>query len=181
MGPVVSEDLREWTLRPFKSSQTYQNLSQNGHCVFHVMDDVLPLVQLVLRLPHELEFERVESATEVQQVEHPIWRVASACRWFHLEIEEWNLESERSEAKAKLVDEGNIRPFWGWNRAKHAVLEATILTTRLHILERNVVEAEFQRLKSAIEKTAGSRETVAWNLLLENLTNYYKDGGDVVD
>ena len=44
MGPLVDVELKNWTLRPFSSSTTFRNLQSNPHCVFHVIDDVVPLV-----------------------------------------------------------------------------------------------------------------------------------------
>lgn len=160
IGPVVDADLKHWVLRPFTSSGTFARLRKNPVCVFHVVDDVLPLVRAVLRIEQTLTFTQVASGG---------WVYGDACHWFQLRVVEWDLENARTEAKAVVEAEGVLRPFWGWNRAKHAVLEATILTTRLHLLEPEFVAAEFQRLESAVQKTAGERETSAWKLLLERL------------
>jgi hypothetical protein len=40
MGPRVDRQLTRLTLRPFQTSQTYQNLKRHGEGVFHVTDDV---------------------------------------------------------------------------------------------------------------------------------------------
>lgn len=61
---------------------------------------------------------------------------------------------------------GQHRPFWGWNRAKHAIIEFTVLMTRLHLLEASFIDAERERLSSAVDKTAGPKELEAWNLLI---------------
>ena len=58
-----------------------------------------------------------------------------------------------------------MRDFFGFNRAKHAVLEATILATRLHLLPIEQVRSEFERLRSPVEKTAGPVELEAWRIL----------------
>ena len=36
---------------------------------------------------------------------------------------------------ADVVDSGRLRDFFGFNRAKHAVIEAAILATRIDFLE----------------------------------------------
>lgn len=164
MGPVVSPDLDQWTLRPFQTSTTFKNLRRHGHCVFHVTDDVLPIVKTALGLPFEFEFEiDSETADQAAVMRAPI--IKTACRWFRLSIADWNVSQPRSELRAELHSQGSLRDFWGWNRAKHAILEGTILATRRHMLEPGVLAIELQRLKSAVEKTAGPRELQAWQVL----------------
>jgi len=156
MGPVVDEQLTAWTLRPYQSSSTFQLLRREPVCVFHVTDDVLPVVRSALGLPHELQLEPHADSG---------WIIPAACHWYRLQVTEWDVSAERSEAKAVVLDHGQLRPFWGWNRAKHAVLEATILATRLRFVERSQVEADIARLAPAVEKTAGPRERQAWELV----------------
>ena len=93
------------------------------------------------------------------------WILADCCHWFKLQVTDWNVETQRSEARARVIDRGIKRPFWGWNRAKHAVLEATILATRLHLADRHAIADDLATLRLAVEKTAGDREWAAWNLV----------------
>ena len=53
----------------------------------------------------------------------------------------------------------------GFNRAKHAVIEAAILATRVHLLPHEEILAEFDRLSVPVEKTAGQAEAKAFELL----------------
>ena len=156
LGPVVDAELKSWLLRPFQSSTTFQLLRQNGTCVFHVVDDVLPLVQAAIGLRPELACQP-----------HPTggWILESACHWYKLQVIQWNISQPRAEATAEVVDRGSLRPFWGWNRAKHAALEGAILASRLHLLDADHVRNELQRLQVMIDKTAGDRERAAWELL----------------
>lgn len=163
MGPLVSEDLSSWTLRPFRSSRTYELLQSNGRCVFHVIDDTVPVVQAALGLKHELEFDRLTEAG---------WVIRQACHWYRMEIYSWNTTDARGEAHARVISTGVLRPFWGWNRAKHAVLEATILATRLHLAGPSAIAEDLSRLKTIVDKTAGPREHFAWNLLTQYIQNY---------
>ena len=156
LGPVVDVDLTEWTLRPFQTSRIFALLRSNPICVFHVIDDVLPIVRLVLGLEPQLHMERLPSGG---------WIVREACHWYQLEITAWNTDNVRSEARARRVDHGVLRPFWGWNRAKHALIEAAILISRAHLSSPHEVRAELERLKAPIEKTAGPRELEAWRLI----------------
>lgn len=163
MGPLVSEDQVTWTLRPFQSSTTFKLLRDTPHCLFHVVDDVLPIVQNALDLPCQLEFSR-----------HPAggWIIASACRWFRLEVYDWDVSSSRSEVSAKVQSQGRLRDFWGWNRAKHAILEATILATRLDFTQLAIVEAELAKFEVVVNKTAGQRELEAWELVKDYIAKH---------
>ena len=82
-----------------------------------------------------------------------------------LQMIDWDITSSRTEARAAVTDQGFLRPFWGWNRAKHAVLEATILATRLHLTPPAAILEEIAKLSVAVEKTAGARERQAWELV----------------
>ena len=173
MGPVVNENKTEWLLRPFQSSTSFSALYTNPNCVFHVIDDVLPLVQLLVRKPHQLELSPLSSSEE-----YSTWLISSACSWYHLHVDHWNTDQPRAEATASLVDHGELRPFWGWNRAKHAVLEAAILATRMHIIEASEIRKQYQSLSSAVEKTAGPREQTAWELLNEFVKASFTEAED---
>ncbi len=156
MGPVVNVDLTQWILRPFQTSTTFQLLRRSSVAVFHVIDDVVPVVQSALGLPIELDFQRLTSGG---------WLIQQACHWYQLEVYEWDLTSQRSQAIARVTEHGTLRPFWGWNRAKHAVLEGAIMATRLHLIGTEQVREELSRWQPMIDKTAGDRERYAWELI----------------
>jgi hypothetical protein len=163
MGPVVDRELEQWTLRPFQTSSTFANLRARPDCVFHVTDDVLCVVRVVLRQQQKLQFEKREG----------VWHLQDACHWHQLMISDWNIDQPRSEARARRVASGQLRPFWGWNRAKHSILEATILMTRLHLLDREIVKSQLELHRVAVEKTAGEDEFQAWELV----ERYFADSG----
>lgn len=156
MGPVVSPDLAHWTLRPFQSSTTFRLLREHPIAIFHVVDDVLPIVRAALNLPHEFAYTSHPQGGAILE---------DSCRWFRLEVTDWNVADVRSEATARVHSSGHLRDFWGWNRAKHAVLEATILATRVHMLSADLIRPQLQALQSAVVKTAGPRELQAWEEL----------------
>ncbi len=162
MGPVVNENRDQWTLRPFQSSTTFRLLQNHPIAVFHVIDDVLPVVQSALGMPVDLEFQRINDQC---------WRIVDCCQWFALEVTDWDTSDQRTRLQAKVVDQGIVRPFWGWNRAKHAVLEATILATRLHLADRDRIADDLAQLESAVKKTAGQRELLAWSCVMEYIRN----------
>lgn len=166
MGPSVDPQLRRWLLRPWATSTTYRLLRANPHCVFHVVDDVVPVVESALGMASSLSFERyVATANSEEQPAASVWVIPSACHWYQLRVTSWEAIQPRAEAVAEVLEQRVLRPFWGWNRAKHAVLEATILATRLHLAERRLIDEDLARLQPAIDKTAGPRELLAWQLL----------------
>jgi hypothetical protein len=71
----------------------------------------------------------------------------------------------RSRIVTRVVHRGSRREFLGFNRARHAVLEAAILATRTHLLSADQVRAEFERLQIIVDKTAGPHESDAMTLL----------------
>jgi hypothetical protein len=71
--------------------------------------------------------------------------------------------------------QGRVRDFFGFNRAKHAVLEGAILASRIGILPPEQIRDEMARLAIVVEKTAGQRERRAW----EALVDYCREHGAV--
>ncbi len=68
-----------------------------------------------------------------------------------------------------MVHTGRLRDFFGFNRAKHAVVEAAILATRTAFLALDEIEAEYRKLAILVEKTGGPQEHAAFALLCDHL------------
>jgi hypothetical protein len=158
MGPIVDEAMTTLRLRPFQTSQTYRNLKVRPQGVFHVTDDVLLIARAAIG--------KLVGAPETFAAKDVDGRViASACRWYEFEIVDYDDRAERTNLTARVVYTGRLRDFFGFNRAKHAVLEAAILATRLHLLPREEIQRQFEALRMPVEKTAGPREREAFALL----------------
>ena len=69
--------------------------------------------------------------------------------------------------EAEVVHAGRLRDFFGFNRAKHAVVEAAILATRTAFLPAEQIADEFKRLAILVQKTGGPDEHAAFALLQE--------------
>src|SRR4051812_38024647 len=158
MGPIVDADFRCLLLRPFCTSQTYLNLKRMKQGVLHVTDDVELLARAAVGQLEEVP--PLLPATEIDGV-----RLADACRWYEFRVMTINERQERTEIVAEIVAAGRVRDFFGFNRAKHAVIEAAILATRLQILGPTFVRQEFERLASPVEKTGGHEERRAFEFL----------------
>lgn len=158
MGPIVDQTVSTLHLRPFKTSQTYRSLCAFGQGVFHVTDDVLLLAQAAInRLdedPPTMPAVIVDGAV-----------LQSCCRWYEFQVEHIDDAEERTHIDCRVVHAGRLRDFFGFNRAKHAVLEAAILATRVHLLSPEDIRRRLRDLKAPVEKTGGPSETTAFALL----------------
>lgn len=151
MGPVVGQSLDYLWLRPFSTSTTYQNLKRTGAGVFHVTDDVELLAQAAIGQP-----DPPPALSPAPNFPGVI--LTGACRWYAFAVASLDDSTERVSIVARVVDRGQLREFFGFNRAKHAVLEAAILATRLHILDAQCVRSEFERLAVMVQKTGAAAE-----------------------
>jgi hypothetical protein len=97
-------------------------------------------------------------------------RLADACRWLAFEVEELDDASERTTIRCRVVKGGTIRDFFGFNRAKHAVLEAAILATRIGIVPDEDIRREMERLAVPVAKTAGEQERRAFDFLQQYMS-----------
>ena len=167
MGPIVEPDMQSLLLRPFQTSTTYQNLKATRSGVLHVTDDVLLIARAVCR-----QLSKVPETFEATTVSGRV--LASACRWYEFTIDSIDDSEQRTECRATVVHSERLRDFFGFNRAKHAVLEAAILATRTHILEVNFVLAELERLRVPVEKTAGDPEVEAFELIEQFVIKQYE-------
>lgn len=160
MGPRVDRDVTRLVLRPFRTSQTYQNLKQHGAGVLHVTDDVLLIARAAVGMLNPLP-ELVPAG------DTGLLRLADCCRWFALRVLQLDDMNQRTTIVCDVVERGTVREFFGFSRAKHAVLEAAILATRIGILPADEIRAEMQRLAIPVEKTAGEQERMAFEFLAD--------------
>ncbi len=158
MGPIVDERMEQLVFRPFPTSTTFANLQRSGEGVFHVTDDVELLAHAAVG--------KLNSMPEMRPAEAVAGMIiADACRWYAFRVRSVDTSGERVRIEADVVDRGVQREFFGFNRAKHAVLEAAILATRIGILPADEIRAELARLAPPVAKTAGPRETAAFEFL----------------
>lgn len=159
VGPIVDESMTTLRLRLFQTSETYRNLKDKRAGVFHVVDDVLLLARSAIgRLtepPETFPAEKIDGLV-----------LKRACRWYEFEIDSIDETQQRANMLARVVHAGRIRDFFGFNRAKHAVVEAAILATRVHLLPRDEIRNQLAALRIPVEKTAGPEEAEAFELLV---------------
>lgn len=168
MGPLVDPSMASLHLRPFRTSTTYQNLKARPYGVFHVIDDVLLIAQSALN--------RLDSPPQTFPAMHVAGQVLADCsRWYEFEVVKLDDANERTSIETKVVHVGRVKDLFGFNRAKHAVLEATILATRLHLIPESGVRQQLVPLASAVDKTAGQQERAAFDLVVQYVDDWYQN------
>lgn len=168
MGPIVVGDFTSLLLRPFQPSTTFNNLAATRCGVFHVVDRVDIIAQAAIGRLEQLP--AVEPANTVHG-----FVLKDCCRWFEFEVDSIDASDARSQMPSTIVYRGERRPFYGLNRARHAVLEAAILATRLHLLSQQHVLDMMSFLEPAVEKTGGPEEKSSFAMLKEFIDSKYPE------
>ena len=155
----------EWTggdeppvLKPFLETTTYRNVVATQVAVVNLIDDVRVFARAAISNP---------DCPVVPAAVVPGVRLADACSWRELEVSSIDSTPPRSRMETRVVHRGVHREFIGFNRARHAVLEAAIYATRVHLLAREFILSEIERLQVIVDKTAGPHEFEAMSLLVE--------------
>ncbi len=156
MGPLTDPEHRRLVFRPFTTSTTYRNLKRHPEGVFHVTDDV----ELIA---HSCVGAVVPAFVEARAVRGRV--IADACEVFEFRVHDLDDREERTRIEVDIVHRETRRPFFGFNRAKHAVVEAAILASRIGILPAGEILDGFARLEAPVRKTAGEAETRAFEFL----------------
>ena len=147
---------RELVFWPFEATRTLKNLRHRGHAVVHLTDDVLLFAQAALGHPEPAM--RAASAVDGAVIE-------DANAWREVVVTDICPSEDgrpRSRVRARVVAEGTgARQPLGLCRARHAVVEASILASRLKWLGGDRVRAELDRLQELVAKTAGPGERAA--------------------
>jgi hypothetical protein len=171
MGPRVDAAMQRFLLRPFPTSQTYRNLKAHGEGVLHVSDDVLLLARAALG--------PVEPPPPLVAADHVKGFVLrDACRYYEFRVVGLDEREERVRIDCEVQHTGRLRDFFGFNRAKHAVVEAAILATRTAFLPLEEIEAEYRKLAVLVDKTGGDQEQQAFHLLREHVAEVRRQRGE---
>jgi uncharacterized protein len=171
MGPIVDPAMQHIILRPFPASQTYRNLKLHPEGVLHVTDDVLLLAQAAVGL-----VEPPPPVRPAQKIRGFV--LENACRHHEFRVVSVDASEPRVRIEADVIFTGRQRDFFGFNRAKHSVVEAAILATRTHLLPQAEVDNAYRKLSIVVEKTGGAQEKAAMAYLSAYVAGQYQRGGD---
>jgi hypothetical protein len=139
-------------IKPFRGTRTLRNLRATGAAVVHLTDDILLFSQAALGDPQPPTHPAVSVEGAV---------LDDACSWREVRVETIDDVGQRARVDTVVVDSGTGREFLGLNRARHAVLEASILASRVRLLDPGEIRAELERLQVLVDKTGGPREREA--------------------
>lgn len=141
-------------IKPFRGTRTLRNLRATGRAVVNLTDDILLFSQAALGDPHP---------------PHTGGVLEDACSWREVRVEAIDEDPQRPRVTTAVVGRGRGREFLGFNRAAHAVLEASILVSRAHLLDPAAIRAELDRLQVLVDKTGGPREHEAMAYVMSRL------------
>lgn len=154
---------KELVIKPFRGTRTLRNLRARSEAVVHVTDDILLFTEAALDDPRP----PIGPAAVVRGAV-----IGDACSWREvrvLAIDEIDEGRPRARVLTQVVHRGRGREFLGFNRASAAVLEASILASRIRILPAAEIAADLDRLQAAVDKTAGPREHAAMEFVREHV------------
>jgi hypothetical protein len=165
MGVEWGEELI--VIKPFLETTTFRNLRETGVAVVNITDDVRIFARAALA-------SSTFPAHPAERVEGVV--LDAACSWREVQVVNIDDTPPRSRIETRVVHRGSLRDFIGFNRARNAVLEATILATRTHMLPARQIRSDLERLQVIVNKTAGEREHEAMNFV----TAYVREKLDAV-
>jgi hypothetical protein len=145
-------------IKPFLETTTFHNLRATGEAVVNLTDDVMLFARGAIST---VQFPAGPAAVVRGVV------LDATCSWREVRVRAVDDTPPRSRIETDIVHRGTKREFLGFNRARHAVLEAAILATRTHLIPAGDIAKEFERLQIIVDKTSGPREQEAMALLTE--------------
>lgn len=152
MGMVINSRNFEFAeLRPFQKTTTLDNLLRTHAGVIHITDDsrLIMKAALGLSLP-AIEFKDAESVTGKI--------IADCCQAFEFKVQHCDTSTERTTVIVKILARHTLRDFLGFNRAAMAIIEATILATRLQFIPAETIDSKLIELRPIVEKTGSELE-----------------------
>jgi uncharacterized protein len=162
MGLVWGEEYI--TVRPYRSSHTYQNLISSGYGVANLTADVLAYVRCGL-------FDAVLPHFPAKAIPGVVFQ--ETCSWRELAVISQEESQERPEVRCRVLHAGRQKEFLGFCRAGNAVLEAIILATRVRLLDPKTVAERTTQYQEIVEKTGDTNEKHAFQLVHD----YIRQGG----
>jgi uncharacterized protein len=148
-------------IKPYRPTRTLRNLRATGAAVVNLTDDILLFAQAALGDPHP-------PTRPTATIDGAV--LADACSWREVTVDAIDESGSRARVTTRVVGRGVGREFLGFNRARHAVLEASIIASRASLLPAGEIRAELERLQVLVEKTAGPREREAMEIVRRHVS-----------
>ena len=148
-------------IKPYRPTRTLRNLRATGAAVVNLTDDILLFAQAALGDPHP-------PTRPTAAIDGAV--LADACSWREVTVDAIDESGPRARVTTRVVGRGVGREFLGFNRARHAVLEASIIASRASLLPAGEIRAELERLQVLVDKTAGPREREAMEIVRRHVS-----------
>ena len=146
------------TVRPFRNTRTYRNLISSGHGVANLSGDVLAYVRCCL-------YKEVLPYFPAEIIPGVVFQ--GVCSWREMEVITQEESGDRADVQCRVLHKGWRKDFLGFCRAANAVIEATILATRLFLYDQRVVEEKLNHYMKIVEKTGNNEEKRAFQMVRE--------------
>jgi uncharacterized protein len=159
MGVEWGEEIL--VIKPYRPTRTLRNLRATGAAVVNLTDDILLFTQAALGDPHP-------PTRPTATIDGAV--LADACSWREVTVDAIDESGPRARVTTRVVGRGVGREFVGFNRARHAVLEASIIASRARRLPAREIRAELECLQVLVDKTAGPREREAMELVRRHVS-----------
>ena len=164
LGVYIENDILK--IKPFKPSISLDNILRNNSGVINYIDDVRIFASCITKKNINIEF------VETNKINCA--RIKNSISHTEFIVKKVEHDDSRPTIICQTVNEEIHKMYYGFNRAKAAVIELCILASRLGIIDDEKIKDEIKYLKISIDKTAGEPELEAWNWLIEYI-NSYKD------
>lgn len=162
MGATLIEG--GWLLQPFRPSRTLDNLAATRIACVNFTDEVRIFAGCVVGKKMKVE------VTRAANIDCP--RLSVALSHDEVLVERVEDHPQRPKFFCQTHFRDGHRRFEGLNRAKAAVIEASVLVSRLSMLPDEKIDAEIAYLTVAVEKTAGPEEQEAWGWLMDAIAEF---------
>ena len=153
-------------LKPFKPSQTLENILNTKNAVLNITTDVEVFAACITG-KKEFDLEPIEG--------EKAFRLKNTISFSHLTLEKFIDDDIRPQLLMKQKKVCQLNEFLGLNRAQAAVVEGSILASRLKMLPIKKIRSEMEYLRIAISKTGGVAEKKAWSWLEDAVKNHEKE------
>ena len=153
------------TISPFRPSQTLENITKNNLATINFIDDVRVFAGIVTKYKKDWELESIRDQGVVPQL-------LLANTHYNVVAKEFKDDERRPDIICDISKQVISKPFMGFNRAQSSVIEASVLISRLKMLPIEKILHEIEYLRIGILKTAGPRESEAWDWIEKKIKEF---------
>jgi uncharacterized protein len=144
------------TVRPFRNTHTCSNLLSSGYGVANLTNDVLAFVECGL-------YKKVLPYFPAMVVPGVVFQ--GTCSWLEVEVVAHGGSDDRAELRCKVLHSDRQKDFLGFCRASNAIIEATIMASRLTFYDSKTVIEKLAHYGEIVEKTGDEAENKAFQLV----------------